>query len=64
MKENLQFIYLYQYYIPQDIFFSDSNWTAMLLSPIHILSGVYPQISVLPYFPFHFLEETTEALLD
>lgn len=48
---------------PTGYFFSDSNWTAILLTLIHILSGIYPQISVLPYFPSHFLEETTDALL-
>lgn len=63
MKENLQFIYLYQYYIPQDIF-SLIPTELLYSTPMHILSGIYPQISILLYLPFHFLEETTGALLD
>lgn len=63
MKANLQFICLYEYYIPQDIL---SLIPAELLYSFlqYALSGISPQILVLSYFPFHFIEEVTDALLD
>lgn len=63
MKENLQFTCLYQYYIPED---SLSLILAKLLYLFlqYTLPGIPPKILVLSYFPFHFLEETTDVLLD
>jgi len=63
MKEILRFSCLYQHYIPQDI---PSLIPAELLHSFlqYTLSRLSPQISVLAYFPFHFLQTATDVLLD